>query len=180
MATNPQYPPPKGPQLAPRMQVPRKKQFPWPIVALLIAAALLVVIVVKLPTTPKKVQPPSAAQLPPQPTPGQVELSHVILTPSPVGGALNLQAMLQNNGNTDITGIEVQGTFHGTNGQALGSETAKVQVVGNSNTSAQDLTVSPIKPNQIVPIRIQFQQHPAKWNKQMPELKVTEVTATKP
>jgi hypothetical protein len=180
MATNPQYPPPKGPQLAPRMQVPRKKQFPWPIVALLIAAALLVVIVVKLPTTPKKVQPPSAAQLPPQPTPGQVELSHVILTPSPVGGALNLQAMLQNNGNTDITGIEVQGTFHGTNGQALGSETAKVQLVGNSNTSAQDLTISPVKPNQIVPVRIQFQQHPAKWNKQMPELKVTEVTATKP
>ena len=180
MATNPQYPPPKGPQLAPRMHVPRKKQFPWPIVVLLVAAALLAVIIVKLPTTPKKVQPPSAAQLPPQPTPGQVELSHVTLTPSPVGGAINLQARLQNNGNTDITGIQVQGTFQGPDGQALGSETAKVQVVGNSNTSAQDLTVSPIKPNQIVPIRIQFQQHPANWNKQMPELKVTEVTATKP
>jgi hypothetical protein len=180
MATNPQNPPPKGPQLAPRMHVPRKKQFPWPIVALLVAGALLAVIIVKLPTTPKKVQPPSAAQLPPQPTAGQVELSHVTLTPSPVGNAINLQAMLQNNGNTDITGIQVQGTFHGPTGQALGSETAKVQVVSNSNTSTQDLTVSPIKPNQTVPVRIQFQQHPADWNNQMPELKVTEVTATKP
>jgi hypothetical protein len=109
-----------------------------------------------------------------------VELSHVTLTPSPVGNAINLQAMLQNNGNTDITGIQVQGTFHGPNGQALGSETAKVQVVSNTNTSAQDPTVSPIKPNQIVPVRIQFEHHPAKWNKQMPEFKVTEVTATKP
>jgi hypothetical protein len=149
-------------------------------VALLVAGALLAVIIVKLPTTPKKVQPPSAAQLPPQPTAGQVELSHVTLTPSPVGNAINLQAMLQNNGNTDITGIQVQGTFHGPTGQALGSETAKVQVVSNSNTSTQDLTVSPIKPNQTVPVRIQFQQHPADWNNQMPELKVTEVTATKP
>jgi len=83
------------------------------------------------------VQPPSAAQLPPQPTAGQVELSHVTLTPSPVGNAINLQAMLQNNGNTDITGIQVQGTFHGPTGQALGSETAKVQVVSNSNTSTR-------------------------------------------
>jgi Protein of unknown function (DUF3426) len=180
MATNPQSPPPKGPQLAPRMHVPRKKQFPWPIVVLLVAAALLLIIVVKIPTTPKKVQPPSAAQIPPQPTAGQVELSNVTLTPSPVGGALALQAMLHNNGNTDITGIQVQGTFHGSSGQVVGSQNAKVQALKGPNTSSEELTISPIKPNQSIPVRIQFEQEPANWDKRMPELKVTEVTATKP
>jgi hypothetical protein len=180
MATNPQSQPPKGPQLAPRMHVPRKKQFPWPVVALIAAALLLVAVLAKLPTTPKKVQPPSAAQIPPQPTPGQVQLSRLQLTPAPVGGALNMQAMLQNNGNTDITGIQIQANFKGENGQNAGTEVTKAQVVGNDNATAQDLTISPIKPNQTVPIRLRFDHYPSNWNKRMPELIVTQVTGTNP
>jgi hypothetical protein len=163
-----------------KMHVPRKKHFPWPVVALIAAALMLLAIVMRMPTTPKKVQPPSAAEVPPQPTPGQVQISNVQLTPSPVGGALNLQAMLQNNGDTDITGIEVQGNFKGTNGQNAGSENAKVEAVGSSNASAQDLTIAPIKPNQTMPIRIRFDHYPANWNKEMPELVVTQVSGTTP
>src|SRR3982751_1465930 len=139
MATNPQSPPPKGPQLAPRMHVPRKKQFPWPVVALIAAGLLLLAIVAKMPTTPKKVQPPSAAQIPPQPTAGQVQLSSVQLAPSPVGGALNVQA-----------------NFKGANGQNVGAEVTKAQIVSKDNATAQDLTSSPIKPNETAPVRLRF------------------------
>lgn len=180
MATNPQSPPPRGPQLAPRMHVPRKKQFPWPVVALIAAGLLLLAIVAKMPTTPKKVQPPSAAQIPPQPTPGQVQLSSVQLTPSPMGDALNLQAMLHNNGSTEITGVEVQANFKGANGQNVGTEVTKAQIVGKDNATAQDLTISPIKPNETAPVRLRFDHYPSAWNKQMPELVVTQVTGTKP
>ncbi|HEX2600108.1 MAG TPA: DUF3426 domain-containing protein [Terriglobales bacterium] len=180
MATNPQSPPPRGPQLAPRMHVPRKKQFPWPVVALIAAGLLLLAIVAKMPTTPKKVQPPSAAQIPPQPTPGQVQLSSVQLTPSPVGDALNLQAMLHNNGSTEITGVKVQANFKGANGQNVGTEVTNAQIVGKDNATAQDLTISPIKPNETAPVRLRFDHYPSAWNKQMPELVVTQVTGTKP
>jgi hypothetical protein len=180
MATNPQSQPPKGSQLAPRMHVPRKKQFPWPLVALIAAGLLLVAVLAKLPTTPKKVQPPSAAQIPPQPRPGQVQLSSVQLTLAPVGGALNLQAMLQNHGNTDVTGIEIQANFKGANGQNVGTEVTKVQLVGSDNATAQDLTISHIRPNQTVPIRLRLNHYPSSWNKRMPELIATQVTGTNP
>ncbi len=90
-----------------------------------------------------------------------------------------MQAMLQN-GNTDITGIQVQGNFKGENGQRAGSGMAKVDVVSGSNMTAQDLSITPIKPNQTVPIRIRFEHYPANWNKQAPELVVTQVTGAKP
>jgi len=38
----------------------------------------------------------------------------------------------------------------------------------------------PIKPHQSRPIRIYFDQIPALWHKQMPEITVTSATATKP
>src|SRR3569833_2348294 len=115
------------------MHDPRKKKLPWQPVALIAAGLMLVAVPAKLPTTPKKVQPPSAAQIPPQPTPGQVQLSSVQLTPAPVGSSLDMQAMLQNNCNTDITGIQVQANFKGANGQNVGTEVTKAQVVGNDN-----------------------------------------------
>src|SRR5436305_10923044 len=107
MATNPQIPPSeRGPHLHPRLQVERKKPFPWPLVALLIAAALLVALFIWLPRTPKKVMPPNSAAVPVQPTGGQLQLSQVRITPSPVGNSIYVDASLFNSGNTQITGAE--------------------------------------------------------------------------
>jgi len=181
MATNPQYPEPQKPHIHPRLQTPPKKQFPWPLIAIVIAAAILAALIWWLPQTPKKQLPPNAAEVPAQPTGNQIQLTNLKMTPSTVGSAFYVQGMLFNNGNSDITGVQVQAAFHGINGQVLQMQTRPVQgMVGNSATEAQDLTQAPIKPNESRAVRVYFDHYPAGWNKQMPDLKVTTVTAHAP
>jgi hypothetical protein len=182
MATNPQVPPSeRGPHLHPRLQVERKKPFPWPLVALLIAAALLVALFIWLPRTPKKVMPPNSAAVPIQPTGGQLQLSQVRITPSPVGNSVYVDASLFNSGNTLITGAEAQAKFHDISGKLLGTQTAKVEgLVGNGQTTTQDLTAAPIKPNESRNVRMAFTNVPPGWNHHVPELQLSTVTATSP
>ncbi len=181
MATNPQYPEPQKPHIHPRLQTPPKKQFPWPLIAIVIAAAILAALIWWLPQAPKKQLPPNAAAVPVQPTGNQIQLTNVKMTPSPVGSAFYVQGMLFNNGNSDITGVQLQAAFHGINGQVLQTQTRPMQgMVGNSATEAQDLTQAPIKPNESRAVRVYFEHYPAGWNKQMPDLKVTTVTAHAP
>lgn len=179
MATNPQYSE-QRPHLHPRLQAPPKPRFPWPLIAIVIAAAILAVLIWWLPQ-PKKQLPPNAAAVPAQPTGNQVQLTSLKMTPSTVGSAFYVEAMLYNNGNTDITGVQVQAAFHGINAQVLETQTRPVEgMVGNSATEAQNLAQAPIKPNQSRAVRVYFNHYPAGWNKQMPDLKVTTVTAHAP
>lgn len=181
MATNPQYPEQNRPHLHPRLQPPPKRGFPWPLIAIVIAAAILAALIRWLPQTPKKQLPPNAAAVPAQPTGNQIQLTNLKMTPSTVGSAFYVEGMLHNNGNSDITGVQVQAQFHGTKGQALETQTRPVEgMVGNSATEAQNLTPAPIKPNQSRPVSIYFDHYPAGWDKQMPDLKVTTVTANAP
>lgn len=181
MATNPQYPEQQRPHMHPRLQTPPKRRFPWPLIAIVIAAAILAALIYWLPQTPKKQLPPNAAAVPAQPNGNQIQLTNLKMTPSTVGSAFYVEAMLYNNGNSDITGVQVQAKFHGINGQVLETQTRPVQgMVGNSATEAQDLTEAPIKPNQSRAVRIYFDHYPAGWNKQLPDLQVTAVTAHAP
>ncbi|HLK32572.1 MAG TPA: DUF2393 family protein [Terriglobales bacterium] len=181
MATNPQYPEQQKPHIHPKLQVPPKKQFPWPLIAIIIAAAILAALIAWLPRTPKKQLPPNAAAVPAQPTGNQIQLTNLKMTPSTVGSAFYIEGMLFNNGNSDITGVQVQAAFQGINGQVLEKQTRPVQgMVGTSATETQNLTEAPIKPNQSRPVRIYFDHYPAGWNKQMPDLTVTTVTAHAP
>ena len=181
MATSPQYPEPRGPHLHPKLQTPPKRQFPWPLVALIIAAVILVALLAFLPRTPKKQLPPNAAEVPAQPTGNQVQLTDLKMTPAPVGGALYIEARLFNNGDTDITGAQVQAQFKNAAGQILETQNRPVEgMVGTSGPQTQDLTQAPIKPNEARPVRIAFDHQPDGWNKQMPELKVSTVTAHAP
>ncbi|HET7749680.1 MAG TPA: hypothetical protein VFK81_09885 [Terriglobales bacterium] len=149
-------------------------------IAIVIAAAILAVLIWWLPQ-PKKQLPPNAAAVPAQPTGNQVQLTSLKMTPSTVGSAFYVEAMLYNNGNTDITGVQVQAAFHGINAQVLETQTRPVEgMVGNSATEAQNLAQAPIKPNQSRAVRVYFNHYPAGWNKQMPDLKVTTVTAHAP
>lgn len=187
MATNPKLP--DFPDLPARraqhehgkVQIIRKSKFPWPVVILIGAAALLIAIFALLPRSPHVSTPPTGAQLPQQPTAEQVQLTDVKLAPAPAGGAAYMTALLHNTGNTEITGVQVQAKFLGRNGPVLDTLTVPVQgLVGGGNTTAQELTQAPIKPNESRPIRIYFEHTPAGWNHQLPELTVTTVTGTTP
>ena len=181
MATNPQYPEPQRPHMHPRLQTPPKRRFPWPLIAIIIAAAILAALIYWLPQTPKKQLPPNAAVVPAQATGNQIQFTNLKMTPSTVGSAFYVEGMLYNNGNSDISGVQVQAQFRGLNGQVLETQTRPVQgMVGNSATEAQNLVQAPIKPNQSRAVRVYFDHYPAGWNKQMPDLKVTTVTAHAP
>lgn len=187
MATNPQYPDPRRPtpfkvrDVHPKLPVEPKSRFPWPLLAVLAAAAILAGLIYWLPRTPHKLPPPSAAQVPQQPTGNQVQLTNLSLQEAPVGNSLYLVGNLHNNGTTDITGVQVQASFMDNNGHILQTQTRPVQGLANVNDpTAQDLTSNPIKPNQSRMFRIYFEHYPAGWNKEVPQLKVTMVTGTTP
>ncbi|HTM88002.1 MAG TPA: DUF2393 family protein [Terriglobales bacterium] len=148
----------------------------WTFVGLGVAIVLIVVAVLAIigrsgRATPK--QPPAYAS--------KLQLTDLKMTPSTVGSAFYVEGMLYNNGNSDITGVQVQAQFHGANGQVLETQTHPMEgMVGNSAIETQNLTQAPIKPNQSRPVRVYFDHYPAGWNKQMPDLKVTTVAAHAP
>ncbi|HZQ25811.1 MAG TPA: DUF2393 family protein [Terriglobales bacterium] len=192
MATNPQYPDPRRPsqRFQGRDNVrdirtdspgsPRR-EFPWPVLAIVAAAAILAALIYWLPRTPHRLPPPSAAQVPQQPTGNQIQLTNLAVEHAPVGNSLYLTGNIHNNGSTDITGVQLQATFLGNNGQVLDTQTRPVEGLANPNDpTPQDLTKAPIKPNQSRMFRIYFEHYPAGWNKEVPGLKITTVTGTTP
>jgi len=184
MATNPkipQIPKQKYPDDHAKLYLVKKSRFPWGIVALGVVAAILIAIVLYLPRMPRVTPAPAAAQVPAQPTNAQVQLTNLTMTPAPTGGAFYLQGMIHNAGLTAITGLRVRATFDNTAGQALATQSSVVKgVSGSSGTQIEDFTQAPIQPNQSRPFRAYFDHYPAGWNHQIPQLSVTEVTATTP
>lgn len=184
MATNPQFPPNqprRGPREVPRLQLLKKKGFPWTLFAIVVAAALLAGIIYWLPQTPKASNAPTGADVPAQPTANQVQLSGFHLDAAPLGNAFYLDGQLSNQGTTEITGVQVQVNFLGNGSKVVGSETRPVgELSSRSDLKSEDLVDRPIKPNEIRPVRIYVDHAPAAWNHQLPELTVTEVTANKP
>ena len=186
MATNPQFPADKGPHdrtlhVAPRLRTPKRKKFLWPSIILLGAAAILVALIVSLPRAPKGRPGPSEAQAPIQPTPSEIQLSHFKLTAAPAGNAYYLDGLLFNNGGNQITGLQVQINFKGTNGQTVGGEIQPIGVVTDSSgANTTNLVQVPLKPGDSRRFRIYLNRPPANWNKQVPELIVTTVTGTRP
>lgn len=185
MATNPKLP--DYPEIPRRrsqsdhvkVQMIRQSKFPWPILILIGGAALLIAIFALLPRMSHLTTPPTGAQVPQQPTADQVQLTNLKLAPAPVGGAAYMTAILHNTGDTTITGVQLQAEFLGRNGPVLDTITVPVQGLAD-RTTPQDLTKSPIKPNEARPVRIYFQRTPAGWNHQLPNLTVTNVTGTTP
>lgn len=174
MATNPRIPQDDHTH----MTLQPKSKVPWVLIAIIVAAAILVALILWLPRTPRQQIPPSGAQVPAQPTGDQIQFTNLNLTPAPTGGAYYLQGRMVNMGSSEITGVAVDASFQGINGQTL--ETIRVPVVGvvgNGNTTTQPLTEAPIKPDQARIVRMEFTHVPEGWNKQLPELKVVTVTA---
>lgn len=186
MATNPRYPEEPERQdkyrdVHPKLQAPPKRRFPWILVAIVAAVALFVAIITQLPHGLPRNENPPAAQVPQQPTGNQVQLSNVSMKSAPVGGAFYLVATLNNNGTTAITGVQVQADFRSQDGRVLKTETRPVQgMVAGPEGTAEDLAKTPIQPNTSRTVRVYFDNYPYEWNKQVPGLTVTAVTATTP
>jgi hypothetical protein len=97
MATNPRIPTDqeKGPQLVrPDSELknpnPPSSGFPGVLIAITVAVVLLGAAMYYLPRAPKRTPPPSAAQVPIQPTGSQLQLSHLESSMAPTGGAMYL------------------------------------------------------------------------------------------
>ncbi|MBV8052271.1 MAG: DUF2393 family protein [Acidobacteriaceae bacterium] len=98
-----------------------------------------------------------------------------------MGNAFYLDGQLSNQGATEISGVQVQVNFLGSKGELVGSETRPVgQLSSRSDLKSEDLVDRPIKPNEMRPVRIYVDHAPAAWNHELPQLTLTEVTATKP
>ena len=187
MATNPNLPPnipprPSGDDHA-KVQRIRTSKFPWPVLMLIVLAALIIAIIGILPRGPKTTNAPANANVPPQPTASQVQLSQLEVVPSPAGGAntggaVYLDAMLHNAGTTSITGVEVSATFMGDKG-TLKTVTAPVENMA-VGANSQALVTNPIKPNESRRVSIYVDRPPTGWNHQPPEITVENVSATTP
>ncbi len=184
MATNPkmpQVPREKYPDDHARLQLVKKSRFPWPIVALIAAGVILAAIIWYMPRTPHVRPEPTGAQVPAQPTNSQVQLTNVNMTPAPTGGAFYLEGMINNAGQTAITGVQVQAAFDSASGQALATQTTALQgLTGSADTQVQNFTQQPIQPGQSRPFRAYFDHYPNGWNHEVPQLSVTAVTGTTP
>ncbi len=180
MATNPRIP--EEQDQHPKLPVERKKQFPWPLIAIIVAAAILAALIVWLPKAPKAKTPPTAAQVPQQPTGNQIQLTNLKITPAPTGGAFYLDGTLVNNGSTTINGIQVELDFKNLAGQTIEKETLPVEgIVQASNPpQIQNLSAAPIQPRQTRPFRVSVTHVPAGWNQQVPEMKILTVTGSNP
>jgi len=159
----------------PRSGVPRV------ITALIVAAVLLAGIIYFMPRAPKATTPPpTAANVPPQPTPGTLQVSAVSMTVDPTGNSLYLEGKIQNTGNRTVNGAIMHVIFRAPNGTVVADDAAPVQALspgqGTSHTT-QALTQAPLKPGETEPFRVAADRVPKNWNHQMPELRISDVTS---
>lgn len=188
MATNPRIPPEeydhKQPQLVPNADRLKPKRagsgVPGVLIAILVAAVLLGVILYFMPRNPKQAPPPTGAQVPTQPVPGELQLGAMQLVSGPTGESFYLNGRITNTGPHDVAGILAEVKLRGRENEVIEDvirplEGMKVQ--GNGLVP-ESFANAPIKPNQTRPFRLSVEQVPLSWNNNLPEVQITTVTAT--
>jgi hypothetical protein len=185
MATNPRIPPEdrntaRGgrPELVPGRPKPVSAA-PGVWVAIIVAAVLLAAIIYYLPRAPKKTPPPTAGEIPVQPANNQLQFSNLKITLAPTGGAMNLDGQVMNAGDRPILGATVELTFRDNTGKAIETVDRPIEgmVQKNGALVTDEFGADPIKPNQPRLFRVTVDRVPAGWNHQMPEMKITTVSA---
>lgn len=181
MATNPRFPEPRDRDRerlnADLRRNEPKSGFPWVVLALVVAAAILTAILIWMPRTPKAAMTPSNANVPPQPTGQQIQFSGAKMVPSAAGDEVALDALMTNVGETDVTGVAVNGQFMGADGKAVASIPSQVMLLDPASGNTNGLVQYPVPPNAQKPVRIVFDHVPAGWNHEVPALTITQVTA---
>jgi hypothetical protein len=95
-----------------------------------------------------------------------------------VGATVNyVDGTVANTGNRTVTHAVVEVTFKDDMGQLAQREEVPLQVLKTSGPypEAVDLNASPLAPGQSEPFRLTFESISAQWNRQYPEIQVTDV-----
>lgn len=161
---------------------PPQSKFPWPLIAILAAAVMLGLIIWLVPSTNKAAtsvldNPASQANV--------LRLSAIRLAPQDVAGAANVDVYGQatDAGPRGINGAMVSGVFQDKNATTIYEAQKPVERVDtkgkNDDVTPKDLSEQPIKPGQTVDFRVRFDQVPATWNHEPPQLTVIRVVETK-
>ncbi len=179
MATNPQFPQKRVRDDHAHMDLIKggRGRGWWPALIIVIAAAILIALIVWLPRAPKRTAAPAAAEVPPQPTANQVQLSDLKFTTPTPDGATNITGTVFNNGNTAITAIVAQATFQNLNGNNL--QTVSGPFLGlKPDGTTQDFLSNPIKPGERRAFEMQVERVPEGWNRNLPAITLTQVAST--
>jgi hypothetical protein len=89
-----------------------------------------------------------------------------------------LDGTITNSGNRTVTRVVVEVTFKDDMGQVVQQDPLPLQVVRNNGayTEPVDISVAPLAPGQSQPFRLTFDSISQQWNRQYPEMRVTDVT----
>ncbi len=156
-----------------------KSGVPGTVLAVIIAAVLLAAIIYFMPRAPKASPPKPAAEVPTQPTPGQIQVQGVNLAIAPNGNAVTLQGVMTNNSGQVVNGLAADVVFRGNDGTILSTEQGKIYSLKKAGNGLvpDDLVKAPLKPNDTRPFRVEVSRVPQGWNHQEPELRITTVTS---
>ncbi len=183
MATNPRIPDSRGPQLergpGGLKPVRPKGGGTGTALAIIVAALLLAAIFYFMPRAPKASRPKPGAEVPVQPTPGQIQIQNVNMSVGPNGNGVTLQGLMTNQSGQVVNGIGANVVFHGNDGTAVATEPGKIYSLKKQGDGLvpDDLVKAPLKPNDTRPFRVEVANVPQGWNHQMPELQITVVTS---
>jgi hypothetical protein len=176
MATNPNYPQQPRPELHrhdPQFQLQPKGKFPWPLVAIIVAVALLVAIIYYSRRLPNVSTAPTGASVPQQPFVSELKLINLQTGESPIGGTVYVTGQVKNSGTHAITEVAVDAAFQDSSGRVVQRETQRMaELVAPGSADAEPFTNKPIQPDQMRNFRIAFDNIPASWNHQVPELRI--------
>lgn len=187
MATNPRIPPEetehKQPQLVPNVDrlKPRRpgSGAPGMLIAILVAAVLLGVVLYFMPRNPKQAPSAAGAQVPAQPVPGELQLGAMQLVAAPTGNSFYLDGRITNTGPHEITGILAEVKLRGQQNEVVEDG---IHPLEGMKTQGNDLVPDafandPMKPGQTRSFRLHVDQVPTSWNNNLPEVRITTVTA---
>lgn len=96
-----------------------------------------------------------------------------------IGATVNyIDGTIANTGNQTVTQAMVEITFKDSMGQVAQQEEMPLRVIRNNGayTEPVDLASAPLGPGQSEPYRLTFDSISAQWNRQYPDIRVTDVT----
>jgi len=144
------------------------------IIAVIVVMAIAIAMAVLLRRQPKTASgpPPYAASL---------KLSDFKMSAAEnfVGATVSyVDGIVTNSGDKTVTHVMVQVNFKDDMGQLAQREEIPLQVLKTTGPypEAVDFSLSPLAPGQSKPFRLTFESISAQWNRQVPEIQITDVT----
>lgn len=145
------------------------------IIAIAVAVVMIgvVVVAVLLRTEPKKISGPPAYA-------ANLKISDLKMSAAEnfVGATVNyVDGTVTNAGNKTVTRAMVEVIFKDEMGQLAQREEVPLQVLKTSGPypEAVDLSTSPLAPSQSEAFRLTFESISAQWNRQYPDIQITDV-----